>query len=57
MYTVHLWIFLQYVLLSTSEISGDLDIGHCNVKNAKELEIAKISKWSNNLITKQECGF
>ena len=56
MCSVHLWIFLQVVLYSTSEIFGDLDIGHCNIKNAKELEIAKISEWSNNLIAKQECG-
>ena len=68
MYSVYLWIFLQLLVLLTSEILADIEMGpfltseilsdiemgHCHSKNAKELKIDQISEWSNKQIARQE---
>ena len=54
MYSVYLWIFLQFLVFLTSEILSDIELGHCHSKNAKELKIDQISEWSNKQIARQE---
>ena len=68
MYSVYLWIFLQFLVFLTSEILADIEtgsvltseflsdieLGHCHSKNAKELKIDQISEWSNKQIARQE---
>ena len=66
MYSVYLWIFLQFLVFLTSEILADIEMGPFltseilsdielgHSKNAKELKIDQISEWSNKQIARQE---